>query len=173
MKKRQYEKEHCDHCDQDITYALGIDKGTVDILRAMYVAIGKKSINIIHPKKEMLDETDKMPSEERIRNGLLSYGQRNNLTRPRIHGLIARVKGEHGNWCITRKGFAFLKGASIPKVAIKSKPENRNIGYFDEYPEGDPRNYTTIDKYLKNVDPYWASDGYEIKEGRVVRPEDI
>ena len=88
-----FKPEICQCCGQSKTYALAIDKGTTDTLRAISIAIGRKGINIIHPRKEM-----EWRSKD-ISQGLITSNQVGNLTKARVHGLIAKIKGQPGNYC--------------------------------------------------------------------------
>lgn len=153
--KISYEPELCGCCGQTKTYALSVDKGTVEIVRAIAKFIEKKGVNIVHPRKELEG------------NGL-SSNQVGNLSRPRLHGLIAKVKGEAGNYLLTQKGSFFLNGEAIPRVAIIQKgiADNeggaRNIGYYKEV------ELTCKAKDFYNGE-YWEGINYTIREGRVVR----
>lgn len=58
-----------------------------------------------------------------VRDIQLVYGQRSQLSKVRLHGLIARVKDGEGNviqshWLITKKGFAWLDGEAIPTKVV-------------------------------------------------------
>ena len=118
MKKIDYNPEKCECCGQTTTYLLPIDKGSVEILQKIATAIRTKGINCVHLAKEKV----------------LTHSELCNIIRPRFHGLVAHVEGEgmKGNFCLTRKGLDFLKGARIPRLAIVSKAESRTIGYFDQ-----------------------------------------
>ena len=156
MKKPNYKPLKCPTCHQTTTYILAIDPGTVHILKQVALFIGKKGINIVHPRKEM---------EGRY----LTSNQVGNLTRARSHGLIARIKGNPGNYCLTTKGAAFLHGSPINRFAILSKAEKHQIGYLDEGIET-----CVISDFNNPAEPYWEGINYDIEEGRVVvRPQDI
>ncbi len=160
--KEPYKAERCKCCGQTLTYLLPIDRGTVDILRAISVAIYRKGINVIHPRKEM-EISPGMAYDLMIKEGMLTSNQVGNLSRPRFHGLIARVKGNPGNYCLTPKGAKFLKGEYIPKFAIISKAENRQIGYYD------PEEYSVIISDYVSTDKYWEGINFDIIEGKIVK----
>lgn len=158
----KYTPQICESCGQSITYILAIDKGTVEIVRAIALFIEKKGINIVHPRKEM----------ENI--GLLTSNQVGNLSRARLHGLIAKVTNEEspdksaGNYCLTRKGGQFLNHVAVPREAIilKGKANNnglyeRNIGYVDE------NDLVKINEFSAKGE-YWIGINYEITEGQVI-----
>lgn len=147
MKTPEYTPDTCDHCKQTTTYVLGIDRGTTEIMKAIARFIGGKGINIVHPRKEM-------------EGSLLTSNQVGNLSRARMHGLIAAVEGNPGNYCITRKGGAFLRRTPIHKYVIRSKAEERSIGYWGD-------EMCMIDEF-SNADERWESINYSIEEGRVV-----
>lgn len=145
------ERSYCECCKQATAYELEIDRGTIDIVKAMAAHIRQKGINAVHPRKELEGK------------GLTS-NQVGNLSRPRFHGLIAKIPKHSGNYCLTRKGLAFLNGESVPKVAIirkgTSEAPPHNAGYLDEM--------TTIHDFDEFWSEYWSSNGYEIQEGRVI-----
>ena len=128
-----WEPEVCEHCNQSKTYILGIDQGTYSILKKIADAVSAKGINAVHPRRE----------------GILTTTEWCNLSRPRFHGLIARVRGDAGVYCLTRKGAAFLRGEAIPRYAIISKAEHHQIGYVD------PENLTITREQLGIAAPYW------------------
>jgi predicted transcriptional regulator len=150
MKKPHYVPEECGCCGQSTTYALAIDKGTVEIVKQIALFIEKKGINVVHPRKELEG------------NGL-SSNQVGNLTRPRSHGLIAKVKGEAGNYCITEKGLDFLKGKTVPRVAIMSKKDGVQVGYHEP-----DTNLCTVTDFNSDGE-YWEGVNYEIREGRIIK----
>ncbi len=151
MNPIDYKPEICLHCEQKVTYLIQIDKGTCEIVKAIARHIGEKGLNAVHPRKEL---------EGR---GLTS-NQVGNLTRPRIHGLIAHLEGHPGNYCLTRKGAAFLRGQAIPKYAILKKSTSsepsHNLGYFGTE--------TTTIKEFDRAGQMWEGIGYTISEGNVL-----
>lgn len=145
-----YQPEVCQACNQSCTYLLGLDEGTTDIVKAIARFIGQKGINAVHPRKEM-------------EGTLLTSNQVGNLSRTRFHGLIAAIEGEKGNYLLTRKGVNFLKGARIPRYAIISKVEKRQVGYFEE------ESLTcVISDFQGSDEPYWMGCNFEIVEGRII-----
>lgn len=114
-----YIPESCPHCQQTTTYLLPIDRGTADLVKKIALFIQRKGINAVHPRKEM-------------EGSYLTSNDVGNLSRPRFHGLIAHIDGEKGNYCLTTKGLEFLDGKPIPKYAIISKVEKRQIGYWSD-----------------------------------------
>lgn len=168
MNKIHYEPERCEHCGQSLTYLLPIDRGCVDILRAIAVAIYRKNINVIHPRKEMEVKiaTSRHSDNYRqmIMNGNLTSNQVGNLSRLRFHGLIASIDGNPGNYCLTKKGAWFLKGNEVPRYAIISKALGHQVGYYlpEEY-------LITIKDLIKRDDAYWEGISFDIVEGRIIR----
>ena len=114
---------------------MAIDAGTCDIVRAIAVAIRKKQENCIHPRREMELGKNQLEYNQMIREGYLTSTMVGNLSKARSQGLIAKVKGKPGFYCLTHKGAEFLKGSSIPKYAIMSKITGHNIGYYHEIAE--------------------------------------
>lgn len=156
----KYQPEKCSCCGQTKTYVLAIDHGTVDIVKAVSVAIGRKGINCIHPRKEM--EVSTATYFDNVRNGKLTSNQVGNLSRARFHGLIARIKNNPGNYCLTKKGAAFLRGEAIAKFAIISKAEKKQIGYWM------PETYTCMVGDFKHEVEYWQGINYDIVGGIIV-----
>ena len=157
-----FEPEKCEECGQSIEYLTPVDNGAVATLKAMAIKIGIKKINIVHPRKEM-ETKQKMPLQEMIRNGLVTSNMVGNLSKLRMNGLIAKTGDYAGNYCITRKGWKFLKeDLVIPKYAIRCKKTGRTRGYFEE---------KVIIVVLSDFDTieggFWEGINYEISEGRV------
>jgi len=162
-KQEIYIPEKCSCCGQSITYLLPIDKGTTDILRAVARAIMNKGINAIHPRKEMeVDLGVDSSYELMVQAGKLTSNMVGNLSRPRFHGLIAKIKEQPGNYCLTRKGAAFLKGDIIPKYAIVNKALKHQTGYWME-----EKYQATIKDFSRNEE-YWEGLDYDIREGQVL-----
>lgn len=149
MSKIIFITERCPHCEQSLNYLVPIDGGTVKILKEIAKAIGKKGINIVHPRKE-------------IEGKGLSSNEVGNLSRPRIHGFIAKIKGNVGNYCLTTKGAEFLKGARVPKYAIRSKIDNKTTGYY--MPD-----VHTIDIDEASHGVYWEGIDFSIVEGHIIK----
>jgi hypothetical protein len=159
----KYKSEKCGHCGQSLTYLLVVDRGTVDIVKAISVAIRRKGINVIHPRKEIEINGRELSYKEMVTEGRLTSNQVGNLSRPGFHGLIAKVKGHPGNYALTDKGMAFLRGASIPKFAIISKTSKCQIGYWE------PLKYQCALKDFRPDQEYWEMPNWEIREGRVIK----
>ena len=148
-KKVEYKPEVCDCCSQTTTYLLAVDTGTVDILKGFARCIGTKKINMAHVAKEVLA------------GGYITVNQRGNISRPRAHGLIAKVRGELGNYLLTTTGARFLRGEiRIPKYAIMSKVTGHQIGYYE------PEKYTVGVHDMKGE--YWEGINYNVEQGRIV-----
>jgi hypothetical protein len=152
MEKITYTPEKCGSCEQTTTYILALDRGTVKILKGIARAIGEKGINCVHIAKEVLAR------------GFVTVNERSNIARPRAHGLIARVKGENmkGNYLLTKKGAAFLRGERVPRFAIMSKTKGHQVGYLE------PEKHTVSIRDFDAKGEYWEGIGYDIVEGRVV-----
>lgn len=147
----KYKPEVCECCGQSTTYVLPVDRGSADIVIGIARAIKAKGINEIHPRKEMEVTARTHPN---LANGEMTSNQINNLSRPRSHGLIAKVRGRKGFYCLTHKGIAFLKGEPVHKYAIMSKAQKKQVGYWQPFPEGDERNMVSI-KQLGFQSEYW------------------
>lgn len=147
----EYAPDVCGECGQTKTYILAIDRGTVNIVKKIARCIGDKGINAVHLSKECMAK------------GYLTHHEVGNISRPRFHGLVAKVKGETGNYLLTKKGAAFLRGEAIPQYAIISKAEHHQIGYFEE-----EKCKVTVHDFSSKGE-YWQGIGYDVEEGRVIR----
>jgi hypothetical protein len=128
-----------------------MDIGTAKMLTAISDFIKKKGINVFSNTKEMI--------------GLgYDFNAAGNISRPKFHGLIARIPGKATNYCLTEKGLKFLSGEPILSVTIIKKGTN------DEPPHviGHEGPEITIDKLLSGWGDYWSANGYEIKEGIII-----
>ena len=172
MAKNKYgfTPEICKCCGQARTYLLPIDWGTTVILKAVAAAVRNKGINMIHPTKEMEMPSSNWTYYAAIHHGMLTSTQIGNMTRARVHGLIARSQKEAGNWVLTRKGAAFLRGERIPRLAVIEKTRkteggrSHKIDYFK--PE---ENTCTVHEINTNEDiPVWEGIDFDIVEGRIV-----
>lgn len=172
MSKNNYgfEPRICGCCGQAETYPLPIDWGTAVIVKAVARAVRLKGINVIHPTKEMEVPGKDWTYERAINEGKLTSTQIGNFSRAKAHGLIARYQPEPGNWLLTSKGAAFLRGDAIPRIRVRTKkgvtatltPEER---YWkpDEY-------QITIHEILRrgSKTPVWEGIDFDIREGRIV-----
>lgn len=137
---------------QNLSYELEIDKGTTEIVKGVARAIKEKGINCVHIAKEVLAK------------GYITVGQRLNVSRPKAHGLIAKVKGQAGNYCLTDKGLSFLKGEPIPRLTIIKKATRNQASHVIAHSE----DMVTISQIDNGWGTYWSANGYDIKEGRVI-----
>lgn len=148
MSTEKFIPKVCECCKRTDTYLLSLDHGSAVVVRAIYLAVRAKGVNMVHPRKE-IESSD----EDEIRNSngaKLSSNEVGNLSRPRFHGLIAKVKGHRGYYCITRKGGLFLNNHPVPRRAIISKVEGRQVGYHP-----DAFSDTVRMSDLLVMDPYW------------------
>lgn len=97
----------CTNCHHAINiYEYPVNKVMVKFLRAMQKA------------------TDDTKSREiDVETVSVIHHERTQITKLRIHGLIAKVKDENGKhksrmWLITRKGWDFLNGQEIPRKVV-------------------------------------------------------
>lgn len=147
--KIKFESEKCACCNQSVNYLVPIDYGTIRIVKQIAKFIGKKGINAVHPRKEM-------------EWSMLSSNEVGNLSRPRIHGLIAKIKDKPGNYCLTSKGSKFLHGESIPKFAIRSKTDHCTVGYYL------PETFSVIVHDMQGDGDYWDGINFSIEEGHII-----
>lgn len=154
MQTIQYVPEVCAHCSQKKTYVLAVDQGTVDIVKAIARFIKIKGINAVHPRKEMEGK-------------FLTSNQVGNLSRARFNGLIAKIPGNSGNYCITRKGVDFLSGQPIPRFAVIDKTQRMTVGYY--LPE---ELQCDIKDFIRDGE-YWEGVNFEIHQGHVIQNESV
>lgn len=158
--KLSFEADVCDTCTQTTNYITQVDKGIALIVKAIGVAVKRKGINIIHPPKEMLAETG-VSAIAAAAKGQLTHSMSHNLSRARNLGLIDKVPGESGNWKLTWKGIAFLKGEPVPKHVIIDKRTAEAVCFYEPAVR-----QITLGQALKEKDePFWAET---IEEGQVV-----
>lgn len=117
----------CTHCHHSINiYSYPINKVMVAFLRSMARA------------------TDETGSREvDVEKVSVIHHERTQITKLRVHGLIAKVKDADGHhrarmWLITSKGWDFLRGQEIPRKVIiynnqviGHSPETVTIGRID------------------------------------------
>lgn len=158
MTKLDFKPDVCTHCGQELNYILAIDRGTTNIVKQISRFIEKKGINCVHPRKEM-------------EGAYLTSNEVGNLTRARAHGLIAKIKDNPGNYCLTSKGLSYLGGTSIPRFAIISKSKvnsgSMNVGYIVSDPPKKEEFVCIAD--FNSADDYWEGIGYTIESGRVIK----
>lgn len=164
----KWEPPVCEHCGQATAYLLPLDRGTADIVKAFATAVRNKGMNTIHPGNEMEVPAREWTQYRSVTEGVLTSNQIGNFTRARIHGLLARLEGEAGNWLLTKKGAAFLRGQAVPRYAIVKKTTAEMRSHKDEYYEPDTETITIFD--LLREDDYWHTGmaDFEIVEGRVI-----
>lgn len=108
------EEDVCPHCGAKMqAYWHKLTPGLVSALVKLRAGIDKSKVNHINPDKDL----DGTPHE-------LKKSERSNLSKLRVHGLIAKYKeaGQHikGEWLITRRGFAFLRGEEAVPSRVKT-----------------------------------------------------
>lgn len=160
--KIKYKPERCEHCGQTTTYLVPLDRGAAIIVKALAAAIRRKGINCVHPGKEMEVPRREWSYERAVTEGVLPSNFIDNFSRVRFHGLIARVKGEAGNWCLTSKGARFLRGEPVARYVIRSKATKHNLGYYE------PETLTVTVHELRKADELWQGINFDIVEGRIV-----
>jgi len=161
MAKDKFTPKICQCCGQTEEYIMIVDLGTVDIVRAIAAAIRKKRENLVHPRLEMEIGKKQLEYQQMIREGYLTSNMVGNLSKARSQGLIARVDGKPGYYCLTHKGASFLKGADIPKYAVMSKVTGHNIGYWNELEER-----VTVKDFVDA--PYWQILDFDIIDRAVI-----
>ena len=98
---------HCPACQQTIKiYRYHANKAVATFMRAMADAVRNTNVNDVD-----------------ISTIGLPYSVRTQVSKIRQHGLIARVKNEHGvqiprRWLITHKGWDFVNGKPIPARVV-------------------------------------------------------
>lgn len=161
---KKYNPKLCGCCNQTVTYLLAVDRGTVDIVKAISVAIRKKGKNEVHPRKEMEINKKELSYEQMVSEGVLTSNQVGNLSRARMHGLIASIDGMRGYYCLTRKGAKFLKGESIAKYAIINKAIGHQVGYWEEAEER-----VMVGSFNPETEYWEGIDGWDIVDGKFVK----
>ena len=167
--KYDFEPELCACCGQSKTYPLPIDWGTTVIVKAVARAVRLKGINVIHPTKEMEVPGKDWNYSAAVNYGKLTSTQIGNFSRAKAHGLIARYKEEPGNWLLTTKGAAFLRGEQVPQIRIRYK--NGVTPNPDAPKYWKPERYrVTIHDIMQRGSkaPVWEGIDFNIIEGRIV-----
>ncbi len=142
----------CQSCGQRLSYKGSVSRGTVQTLRAIAKFIEQKGINIVHLEKEM------------VQMGRLTGNQSGNAKGHMVRlGLLAHLKEEPGNYCLTEKAMGFLNGMPIPRhVSVSKRTEvkgSHTVTHSDEM--------CTVNQFNKAGD-YWEVPGFEIRAGRVI-----
>lgn len=166
----KFKSPKCDRCGQTTQYLLGIDRGTVEILKAIAVKIKLKKINEVHPRNEMeVSPREHVDYRDMVTLGVMTSNQVGNLSRARYHGLIAHIEGKSGSYAITGKGEAFLAGAPIERYTIIEKAKKANVGYFnpENTPSSDKQHWAVITDFKPDQE-YWEGMRFTINAGRVV-----
>lgn len=167
MKKNKFKADVCVDCTQTKNYLLCLDKGAALILLGIANAVDRLGRNRVHLQKEVEGNVKDFGSiTEMINKGYLTSVMVGNATRARYHGLIAFVErdGGTGEYLLTKKGAAFLRGARVPRAAIIDKVAGHNAGYWD--PENDT---VTIFQLLKESKT-WIIPTFEIPAEGTFQP---
>lgn len=160
--KEELKEKVCHACNQTKNYFIGLDRGTVIILKALSKRIELKGVNAVHLNKEMEVPKKMWRYEWAVTDGVLTSRQIGNITRARVHGLVAKVKESSGSWCITDKGFDFLRGMPIDKYKEIDKATKRSETYM-------PGKFLVTAQSLMKKEDFWESINYHIKNGHVVK----
>jgi len=144
--EKKTDEKICPTCGQTTKTKSSLNKAMAHEMIIIGKFIKQKGINVFHPTKELVD------------GGLMNFNQRTNMVHISNNGLVAPLKGEPGNWVLTRKGMNFLKGEKIPKVAIVDKSTKITIDHEGE---------TDIHQLLKGGG-YWEQPGFDIVDGKVI-----
>jgi hypothetical protein len=137
-EKKQPEtfKEHyCQTCGQSTDYSVTLSRGHAEALIAIGARIRDTGINDFHPR-EMEGSRIRFYEDPigTAREGIFTSQHTNCLSQMRAFGLVARIKNKPGHWLLTRRGGQFRRGEiDLPRIAIRSKTENRTIGYWNEH----------------------------------------
>lgn len=149
----RYKASVCECCSQTKDYALPLSRGLAMATIAIYNAIERLGRNRIHIGNEMVapieDFGDKKTAYQRmVSEGFMTFKMEGNLSFLHRHGIVASGD-QPGEWILTKKGGAFLRGDQVPRVAIVSKVTGHQNGYWME------GGMTTINELLKTNEPWW------------------
>jgi len=152
MKNAAFVPDVCPHCTQTTNYEMTLDRGTALIVLAIANAVRRLGRNRVHVADEMLAQHDGGRSfAEMVGAGYMTPKMYTNVSRARRHGLVAFAEGRGGGeYLLTRKGAAFLRGELVPRMAVVSKVTGHNSGYW---PEGGT---VRVGELLKRDAPMWA-----------------
>lgn len=157
----KFHPEVCEHCTQTKQVIYGLDPGTADIVKAVAVRIRIKGQNSVHLTREMGVSNKEFNRRRMLEEGVMTYSMRNNVIRAHKHGLLAKIRGDAGFWCLTRKGAAFLKGERVARYAVQNKITKHIDGYWR--PEEET---VTIQELQRSGETYWGGIDFDIVEGR-------
>lgn len=152
MEQQEFTQEICPHCGQSTTTVYTVSRGLRNSLSAMARFIEKKGINMAHMQKELI---------------ALKYITPNQATNLWTHGvytgLVAHGK-EPANYVITKRGFDFLAGGSVPKHAfVMKKTDSKHTKVISSSVE------TCTASDLDRKGEYWEVFNYEIVEGKIIK----
>lgn len=149
------EDEFCESCGQKTSgYRSAVSKGTVAVLKKIYHFVEKKGLNTVHLVKEMGAA------------GILSANEVGNANSHMVRqGLLAHIESEPGNFALTAKAVGFLNGAAISKWVRVAKRTKGNPAKTIETSQ----EICVISDFDRGGE-YWEVPGFEIKEGRIIRP---
>jgi hypothetical protein len=157
--RRKFEPEVCAGCGQTTEYPIALDKGSALLVAALARAIRRKGENRIHLVREMVaDRRGYARIEDMVRDGKITLRMEGNRSRPRYHGLIAFADKGGGEYLLTPKGARFLRGESVPRVAVIDKAAKRKKHYLNE--EADR---ITFAELARADAPFW-DEAWEVDE---------
>jgi len=165
-RKPVYKPRKCPTCMQTTTVLYAMDHGTADLVKAIFVKIKIKGENKVHLRREMEVGRSDFSRTRMLNEGVITSTMVQNQIRAHKHGLIARHPSHGGNWVLTRKGAAFLRGEAIPRYAIQNKSTKHIEGYYE--PE---KHMVTIHELRGSEEPYWTDGSFDIVNGRLVEGE--
>jgi len=148
-KRKKFIPNVCSCCKQTTEYALPLDRGTALIVLAIFNRIRDKKQNLVHVGNEMVRPASDFSSyRDMVAGGWMTFKMEGNLSRARFHGLIAME--ERGFYLLTKKGARFLRGESVPRVAIIDKTTGHKAYYLEE-----EKDCVTFGGLLKRETPFW------------------
>lgn len=167
MKKAiKFEPKVCEHCSQTTQYLMPVDRGAAIIVKAVAAAIRRKNENAVHPVREMEVPRKEWTYDRARFEGVLPSSFIRNFSRVRFHGLIARVKGKPGFWCLTTKGADFLAGMPVEHYAIRGKATRHTEGYLIDPKTNEP--YFVEISQLAKQGELWEGINFNIVDGQMI-----
>lgn len=163
---KPFKADTCTHCLQTTQVLYALDAGTADIVKAVAIRIHIKGENSVHLTNEMMVANKDFSRHRMLAEGVLTYSMRNNTIKAHKHGLLAKIRGKEGYWCLTSKGARFLKGERVPKYAIRSKVTKHIEGYYLAETEN-----ITIQELQHSTELYWVHTAFDIVDGRYMPRE--